>query len=56
MLELIDISFSVEEDGKVKEILKERGVDVSDMDNGLYLIEGINLDMSTKTAKFIVEK
>lgn len=31
-------------------------VDVSDMDNGLYLIEGINLDMSTKTAKFIVEK
>lgn len=31
-------------------------VDVSDMDNGLYLIEGINVDMSTKTAKFIVEK
>ena len=31
-------------------------VDVRDMDNGLYLIEGINLDMSTKTAKFIVEK
>lgn len=31
-------------------------VDVSDMDNGLYLIEGINLDMSTNTAKFIVEK
>ncbi len=31
-------------------------VDVSDMDNGLYLIEGINLDMSTKTTKFIVEK
>ncbi len=31
-------------------------VDVSDMDNGLYLIEAINVDMSTKTAKFIVEK